>query len=81
MTGSLLTGSSIFFYAGGNENRRKPDGTFVQMDHDVQRVIGLLQEQVSPEVELLINPNGRHGGSYWREVFPVFYDWLTKNEK
>lgn len=81
LTDSLNPGAirhqRYFFYAGMNENRRKPDGNFVQMHEDVKRVIGLLQKKANPEIHLQINPDGRHGASYWKEVFPAFYGWLT----
>ncbi len=70
-----------FFYSGKNENREKKDGSFVKMTDDVNRVIHLLQKKAHPDIEQLINPHGRHGALYWREAFPIFYEWLMKGEK
>lgn len=68
----------IYFYAGQQENRRKPDGTFVRMQDDVGRVIQLLEDVASPAITLKTNPSGRHGALYWREEFPHFYQWLNE---
>jgi len=65
-----------YFYAGTSENRRKPDGTFVHMNADVQRAISLLRKAADPEIELAVREEGRHGALYWREAFPFFYQWF-----
>lgn len=65
-----------YFYAGTSENRRKPDGTFVHMNTDVQRAIGLLRKAADPQIELSVREEGRHGALYWREAFPAFYQWF-----
>lgn len=68
-----------FFYSGDNENRQMENGKFVRMSDDVRRIIRLLKEKANPEIEHLINPSGRHGALYWREAFPVFYEWYLPN--
>lgn len=72
-----INAQHYYFYAGTTENRLKPDGTFVHMSDDVKRIIGLLSKNASPEIKLSVNPQGRHGALYWREEFPVFYQWFT----
>ncbi len=67
----------IYFYAGQQENRRKPDGTFVRMQDDVARAIESLEKVASPKITLKMNPAGRHGALYWRETFPDFYQWFS----
>lgn len=66
-----------YFYVGTNEVRRKPDHTFIRMDDDVHRAIGLLSQKADPEIVLALNENGRHGALYWREAFPSFYEWFV----
>lgn len=67
-----------FFYAGGNENRIKPDGDTVRMHDDVIKASDLLKEKANPEMEILINPEGQHGAWYWSQAFPRFYEWLSQ---
>lgn len=69
-----------FFYSGENENREKADGSFVKMTNDVNRVVHLLQQKTEPQIEQLVNPYGRHGALYWREAFPVFYEWFIQKQ-
>src|SRR5690554_734743 len=66
-----------YFYAGAEENRRKPDGNFVRMQDDVNRSVKLLQEVAAPDIRTTTHPSGRHGALYWREAFPDFYQWFT----
>lgn len=66
-----------FFYAGDNENREKEDGSFVRMTTDVNRIITEMKKRFQPDIKLHVNPYGRHGALYWREAFPVFYDWYS----
>ena len=73
---SKIKNQQYYFYAGKEENRRKPDGTFVQMADDVDRVVALLKSGPHPIIQQTIHPHGRHGALYWREAFPVFYDWF-----
>ena len=68
---------AYFFYAGGNENRRKPDGDFVRMHEDVLKAVDEFK-QFGSEIEVSINPEGRHGAWYWKLVFPKFYGWLSQ---
>jgi len=65
-----------FFYGGGNENRTKPDGSFVKMNDDVQKAVAQFKES-GAGIKVSINPEGRHGAWYWRSAFAEFYDWLT----
>lgn len=72
---------AYFFYAGGNENRLKSDGTTVKMHTDVITASDLLKETANPAMEIYINPEGRHGAWYWNLAFPRFYDWLIRQHK
>ena len=67
-----------FFYGGGNENRKKPDGSFVTMNEDVLKSSAEFQRYGS-EIKISINPEGRHGAWYWRTAFQEFYQWTSKN--
>jgi predicted alpha/beta superfamily hydrolase len=75
---SLYHDQYYYFYAGKEENRRKPDGTFVQMAQDVEQTARLLKEKVNPRIEQTIHPRGRHGALHWREAFPAFYEWFIR---
>lgn len=77
----LLDNQRYYFYVGASETRRKPDMTFVRMDEDVYRAIGLLRQAANPEIKLVVNPDGRHGALYWREAFPVFYQWFASHAR
>lgn len=67
-----------FFYGGGNENRVKPDGSFVTMNEDVLKSSAEFQKY-GAEIKISINPEGRHGAWYWRNSFAEFYQWISKN--
>lgn len=67
-----------FFYGGGNENRLKPDGSFVTMNEDVLRSSAEFQKY-GAEIRISVNPEGRHGAWYWRTAFAEFYHWISKN--
>ncbi|MBX2922566.1 MAG: hypothetical protein KF746_10275 [Chitinophagaceae bacterium] len=76
--GKAYTAQRYYFYGGGNENRKKPDGSFVEMSADVNLTIDALQKKINPEIKLAVNPEGRHGQWYWGLAFPGFYQWLTQ---
>lgn len=65
-----------FFYGGGNENRTKPDGSFVKMNDDINKAVSEFTPS-GAEIKVSINPDGRHGAWYWRGAFQDFYQWLT----
>ncbi|WP_367913305.1 alpha/beta hydrolase [Leadbetterella sp. DM7] len=67
-----------FFYGGGNENRLKPDGSFVTMNEDVLRSSAEFQKY-GAEIRVSVNPEGRHGAWYWRTAFAEFYHWINFN--
>ncbi|MBL7735002.1 MAG: hypothetical protein JNL51_06050 [Chitinophagaceae bacterium] len=70
-----------YFYGGGNENRMKPDSSFVEMSTDVNSAIAALQKKIQPEIKSAFNPEGRHGQWYWGLTFPDFYQWLMQRHK
>lgn len=65
-----LSKQQYFFYAGGRETRRLPDGRQVDMAGDARRAAHRLQRLPGVEVTLDINPEGRHNALSWRSVFP-----------
>lgn len=67
-----------YFYAGQQENRRKPDGSFVRMQDDVDRSVELFRQVAAPQIHSATHPSGRHGALYWREAFPEFYQWFVE---
>jgi len=75
---SARAGQRYYFYAGGNENRVKPDGSTVTMHKDVLQVTDMLKEKSNPHITISINPEGRHGAWYWHQAFPAFYDWWQR---
>lgn len=71
-----------YFYAGEQELRRKPDGSFVAMHLDVMNIVGHIENRINPGLRTEYKQNGRHGALHWREAFPSFYQWfiaLNKN--
>jgi metallo-beta-lactamase class B len=76
--GKAYTEQRYYFYGGGSENRKKPDGSFVEMSADVNLTIDALQKKVNPEIKPAVNPEGRHGQWYWGLAFPGFYEWLMQ---
>lgn len=72
---TAIRAQRYFFYAGGKENRLKPDSTYVRMHDDVSRVVKIF-EQTGTEIKTSYNPEGRHGAWYWRSAFAIFYQWL-----
>lgn len=73
-----IKSQKYFFYGGGNENRLKPDGSFVTMNEDVLRSSAEFQ-QYGAEIRISINPEGRHGAWYWKTAFAEFYQWISKH--
>lgn len=73
-----INAQRYYFYAGQQENRRKPDGSFVRMQDDVDRSVDLLRQVASPQIQTATHPSGRHGALYWREAFPEFYHWFVQ---
>lgn len=69
-----------YFYGGGNENRMKPDGSFVEMSADINLTTAALQKKIQPEIKRSVNPGGRHGQWYWSLAFPGFYEWLMQDQ-
>ncbi|RZK41204.1 MAG: alpha/beta hydrolase [Pedobacter sp.] len=65
-----------FFYGGGNENRTKPDGSFVKMNDDINKAVAEFKPSAAT-IKVSINPEGRHGAWYWKSAFAEFYQWLT----
>jgi predicted alpha/beta superfamily hydrolase len=65
-----------FFYGGGNENRTKPDGSFVKMNDDINKAVEEFKAS-GADIKVSINPEGRHGAWYWKSAFTEFYQWLT----
>ncbi len=74
----LIKKQRYFFYGGGNENRAKPDGSFVRMNDDVNKAVAEFKAS-GAEIKVSINPEGRHGAWYWRSAFAEFYQWLIMN--
>ncbi|MFE7085499.1 alpha/beta hydrolase [Sphingobacterium spiritivorum] len=72
---AAISDQHYYFYGGGNENRIKPDGSTVTMNTDVLQITDMLREKNHPQLEISINPEGRHGAWYWHKAFPAFYDW------
>lgn len=60
----------IYFYAGGSE-----DETMVP---DVKRMVALLRDSGLPahNLEVRVNPVGRHNEAAWRAEFPRAVEWL-----
>lgn len=73
-----VAGQRYYFYGGGNENRAKPDGSFVRMNDDIASIISLLEQKAQPKIEISVNPEGRHGAWYWQKAFPDFYAWWSR---
>ncbi|HET9503068.1 MAG TPA: alpha/beta hydrolase-fold protein [Hymenobacter sp.] len=69
-------GQRYYFYAGGRETRQLPSGLPINMAADMQAAAAVLRAQGRPTVQLLINPEGRHGAQAWQQAFPQFYKWL-----
>jgi len=65
-----------YVYAGGQEARQAPNGQPVRMAADAQAVATLLRAQSGATVQVVINPDGRHGAQAWQQAFPAFYYWL-----
>ncbi len=76
---SEVSRQRYFFYAGGNESRLKPDSSFVRMHDDVSEAMAALKKKVSPEMQVRVNPAGRHGAVYWRMIFPELYTWISRD--
>lgn len=76
LNNTLIKQQRYFFYGGGNENRTKPDGSFVKMNDDINKAVAEFKP-IGAEIKVSINPEGRHGAWYWRSAFAEFYQWLT----
>lgn len=72
-------GQNYYLYGGILENRATPNGTDVDMVGHIQRSANFLREITGSGIEVSIDPEGRHGAWYWRQEFPLFYEWWHKN--
>ena len=63
-------GTRIYFYAGGSESDR--------MVPDMQRMVSVLRHAGLParNLEVQVNPVGRHNEAAWRAEFPSAVAWL-----
>lgn len=73
-----IKSQTYFLYGGENENRLKPDGSYVKMNYDVLKSSEFLKK-LGPTIKISINPEGRHGAWYWRSAFAEFYQFISKN--
>lgn len=74
---TAIRSQRYYFYAGTDEVRRKPDGTFIDMNADAQEAMALLKQNAGPQTELAVREHGRHGALDWREAFPAFFQWFV----
>ena len=58
-----------YFYAGGMET-----DDLVERLEAVQK---LMKKKFRCKTELVVNAKGTHSESYWRKMFPGFYEWLV----
>lgn len=67
-----------FFYGGELEERPSP-APEVNMSKNIRAYVLQLKTYGSLDVELTINPTGKHGALYWQRIFPEFYDWWNSH--
>ena len=58
----------LFFYAGGNESST--------MINDMNKMADIFYKKSNYQLRRLTDPVGQHSEKYWRQEFPVFYNWL-----
>jgi len=58
----------LFFYAGGNESST--------MLNDMNKMADIFYKKSNYQLRRLTDPVGQHNEKYWRQEFPVFYNWL-----
>ncbi len=58
----------LFFYAGGNESST--------MINDMNKMADIFYKKSNYQLRRLTDPVGQHNEKYWRQEFPVFYNWL-----
>jgi predicted alpha/beta superfamily hydrolase len=65
-------GERIYFYAGGSESEA--------MLPDMQRMVALLRRMglAVRDLEVRVNPVGRHNEAAWRAEFPRAVEWLFR---
>jgi alpha-glucosidase len=63
----------LYFYAGEHESER--------MVPDMLSIFEILNHQSKAKLKTHIRAEGRHSEETWREEFPNFYEWLTKEEE
>ncbi|HPG11201.1 MAG TPA: alpha/beta hydrolase-fold protein, partial [Chitinophagaceae bacterium] len=62
----------IYFYAGKQESD--------EMVADMQEAYNSLKEVSKARLQIIINENGKHNETTWRNEFPEFYYWLMKGK-
>ncbi len=67
-------GARLYFYAGGSES--------LSMVPDLTRMVALLEGAGLPaaNLEMRVNPVGRHNEAAWRAEFPRAILWLYREE-
>ncbi|GAC1452727.1 MAG: hypothetical protein PVS2B3_14580 [Steroidobacteraceae bacterium] len=65
-------GERMYFYAGGSEDEN--------MVPDMKRMVALLKRAglPQPDLEMRVNPIGRHNEAAWRVEFPRAVEWLFR---
>jgi predicted alpha/beta superfamily hydrolase len=68
-------GERIYFYAGGSESE--------SMLPDMKRMVALLRRTGIParNLEVRVNPVGRHNEAAWRAEFPRAVEWLFRGRE
>lgn len=67
--------NNYYFYAGSKERRNNLSGDPIEMDKDVDAFATLLRKTTGANIDISLNPIGKHGAMYWQQEFPTFYDW------
>lgn len=69
--------SDWFFYMGGEEFRRNPDGSFWHMQSAFEPVKAMLKHHFIGRTKVHTEPGAKHGPQYWQNAFRLFYQHLN----
>ncbi|MFT4024233.1 MAG: alpha/beta hydrolase-fold protein [Flavihumibacter sp.] len=75
-----ISAQRYYFYAGGRETRTRENGERIKMDEDLLDFVAHFRNKLSGNVQVMIDPEGRHGPWHWKEAFKWFYKELSNSQ-
>lgn len=84
-TGDLLNArqgnlKQNYFFYGGELETRPAQMPPVNMCKNILEYTAILEKHQLLNINIQINPTGKHGNLYWQKIFPDFYKWWISQQ-